>query len=97
MEVLVKFYSKVRPFGVWKPVRLEAERRGLVPVNDPMPRIDMLNGFITIFFQIGLALIPFYLFLRQWGPMAGTIAGVLVLSVILYFTWYKNLPSPDEV
>jgi Na+/proline symporter len=96
MEVLVKFYAKVRPFGVWKPVRLEAERRGLVPVNDPMPRIDMLNGFITIFFQVGLALIPFYLFLRQWGPMAGTMAGVLVLAVILYFTWYKNLPSPDE-
>jgi len=68
-----------------------------VPVNDPMPRIDMLNGFITVFFQIGLALIPFYLFLRQWGPMAGTIAEVLVLSVILYSTWYKNLPSPDEV
>jgi len=97
IEVLVKFYAKVRPFGVWKPVRLEAERRGLVPVNDPMPRIDMLNGFITVFFQIGLALIPFYLFLRKWGPMAGTIAGVLVLSVILYFTWYKNLPSRDEV
>jgi Na+/proline symporter len=97
MEVLVKFYSKVRPFGVWKPVRLEAERRGMVPVNDPMPRIDILNGFITIFFQIGLALVPFYLFLRQWGGMAGALAAVLVLSVILYYTWYKNLPSPDEV
>lgn len=97
MDVLVKFYSKVRPFGVWKPVRLESERRGLVPVNDPMPRMDMLNGFISVFFQIGLALVPFYLFLRQWGPMAGTLAGVLVLGVVLYYTWYKNLPSPDEV
>ena len=97
MDVLVKFYSKVRPFGVWKPVRLESERRGLVPVGDPMPRIDMMNGFISIFFQIGLALIPFYLFLRQWGPMAGAIAGVLALGVVLYFTWYRNLPSPDEV
>lgn len=97
MEVLVRFYSRVRPFGVWKPVRLESEQRGLVPVGDPMPRIDMLNGFITVFFQIGLALIPFYLFLRQWGPMAGAIAGVLALGVVLYFTWYRNLPSPDEV
>jgi solute:Na+ symporter, SSS family len=97
MEVLVRFYSKVRPFGVWKPVRLESERRGLVPVGDPMPRIDMMNGFITIFFQIGLALVPFYLFLRQWGPMAGALAGVCALGVVLYFTWYKNLPSPDEV
>ena len=96
MEVLVKFYSKVRPFGVWKPVRLEAERRGLVPVNDKMPKMDMLNGGITIFFQISLALVPFYLYLRQWGNMALSMTSVLMLGFVLYFTWYKNLPSPDE-
>jgi Na+/proline symporter len=97
MDVLVKFYSKVRPFGFWKPVRLESERRGLVPINDPMPRIDMLNGFITVFFQGSLALLPFFLFLRQWSNFILTFGIFVVLSVILYFTWYKNLPSPDEV
>jgi SSS family solute:Na+ symporter len=97
MDVLVKFYSKVRPFGFWKPVRLEAERRGLIPVNDPMPRIDILNGFLTMFFQVGLALTPFYLFLREWPALIGSAIGVLVLGVVLYFTWYKNLPSKDEV
>ncbi|MBM4160466.1 MAG: hypothetical protein FJ217_05125 [Ignavibacteria bacterium] len=97
LEILVKFYSKVRPFGFWKPVRLEAERRGLVPVNDPMPRIDIANGFITVLFQVSLALIPFHLFLRQWSLMVLWIAITLTLGVILYFTWYKNLPSPEEV
>jgi hypothetical protein len=97
MEVLVKFYSKIRPFGFWKPVRLEAERRGLVPVNDPMPRIDVMNGFITIFFQGALALIPFFLFLRQWNQMYLSLGILVVLSVVLYFTWYKNLPSPEEI
>lgn len=97
MEVLVKFYSKIRPFGFWKPVRLEAERRGLVPVNDPMPRTDVMNGFITIFFQGALALIPFFLFLRQWNQMYLSLGILVVLTVVLYFTWYKNLPSPDEV
>jgi Na+/proline symporter len=96
MEVLVKFYSRVRPFGFWKPVRLEAERRGLVPVNDPMPRIDILNGILTVFFQVSLALVPFYLFLRQWALMSFWIGITLTLGVILYFTWYKNLPSPEE-
>ena len=33
MDTLVAFYSKVRPFGVWGPVRREAEHRGLVPRN----------------------------------------------------------------
>jgi len=97
MDVLVKFYSKVRPFGFWGPVRREAERRGTVPVNDPMPRIDIMNGFITAVFQVSLALIPFYLFLREFDLMSLWIGVALVLAVVLYFTWYKNLPSPDEV
>jgi Na+/proline symporter len=97
MDTLVAFYAKVRPFGFWKPVRLEAERRGLVPRNDPMPRIDILNGFLTVFFQVSLALIPFFLFLRDWGSMSIWIVVFCALSGVLYFTWYKNLPSPDEV
>jgi SSS family solute:Na+ symporter len=96
IETLVKFYSRVRPFGFWKPVRLEAEQRGLVPVNDPMPRIDILNGMLTIFFQVSLALIPFYLFLREWKFMSVWFGVALSLGIVLYFTWYKNLPSPEE-
>ena len=96
MDILVKFYSKVHPFGFWKPVRKEAERQGLIPVNDPMPRYDILNGIITIFFQISLALIPFFLFLRKWSKMSLWMLICLMLAFILYFTWYKKLPSPEE-
>jgi solute:Na+ symporter, SSS family len=96
-DVLVKFYSKVRPFGFWKPIRLAAEQQGLVPVNDPMPKIDMVNGGISVFFQASLSLIPFYLFLRRWNEVGLWIAIALALSVVLYFTWYKHLPSPDEI
>jgi len=97
MEVLVKFYSKVRPFGVWKPVRLEAEKRGLVPVNDPMPKIDILNGGLTAVYQVTFALISFHLFLQRWNEMALWLIVAVILSIVLYFTWYKNLPSPEEV
>lgn len=97
MDTLVAFYAKVRPFGFWGPVRKEAERRGLVPVNDRMPSIDLLNGGITVVFQMSLALVPFYLFLREWSLMGLWLAGTLVLAVVLFFTWYRNLPSPEEV
>jgi Na+/proline symporter len=97
MEVLVKFYAKVRPFGFWGPVRRECVRRGLVPAEDKMPKIDILNGFITAGFQFSLAVLPFYLFLRNWRQL-GIWAGVVaVLAFVLYFTWYKNLPSKDEI
>jgi len=96
MEVLVRFYSKVRPFGFWSPVRAEAVKRGLVVASDRMPLVDALNGLITACFQIALALVPFYIFLREWA-LAGIWGGVLAaLGVILYYTWYRNLPSPEE-
>ncbi len=62
METLIKFYVKVRPFGFWKPVRREAEKRQLIPVNDSMPYFDIFNGIITIFFQISLAFNPIFPF-----------------------------------
>jgi solute:Na+ symporter, SSS family len=96
MEVLVRFYAKVRPFGFWGPVRAEAVKRGLVPASDTMPLVDVLNGLITAVFQVALALAPFYLFLRDW-PRLWTWCGILAaLGVALYFSWYRNLPSPDE-
>ncbi|MBM3306685.1 MAG: hypothetical protein FJY79_12225, partial [Candidatus Aminicenantes bacterium] len=97
MEVLVKFYSKVRPFGFWGPVRRECVRRGLVPAKDKMPKIDMLNGLVTAVFQFSLAILPLYLFLRNWRQFGYWTAAAAALAVVLYFTWYKNLPSRDEV
>jgi Na+/proline symporter len=97
MEVLVKFYSRVRPWGVWGPVRREAVRRGLVPANDKMPATDALNGLLTAVFQFSIALFVFYFFLRRWPSFLAWIALTLGLAVILYFTWYKTLPAKDEV
>jgi len=97
MEILVKFYTRVRPFGFWGPVRREAVRRGLVPAKDKMPAIDALNGLITAGFQFSLALLPFYAFLRNWKQLALWAGAAAALSIILYFTWYKNLPSRDEI
>jgi len=96
MDVLMSFYSRVRPFGFWKPVRLEAVRRGLVPENDKMPSIDGLNGFLTMIFQFALALVPFYCLLRIWNQAITWAIVTGVLAVILYVTWYKNLPPKEE-
>jgi len=97
MDVLVRFYARVRPFGFWGPVRREAARRGLVPPRDPIPAIDAGNGLLTAVFQFSLALVPFYMFLRRWRAFSLWLAVALALSLVLYFTWYKNLPSKEEV
>ena len=97
MEVLVKFYAKVRPFGVWGPVRRECVRRGLVPARDKMPKVDVFNGFVAAGFQFSLAILPFYLFLRNWRSLGIWAAAAAAIAVVLYFSWYKNLPSKDEL
>jgi hypothetical protein len=61
-----------------------------------MPALDAVNGFLTAGFQISLALVPFYCFLRIWNQAIAWAAGAVILGIILYFTWYKNLPSQNE-
>jgi SSS family solute:Na+ symporter len=95
-EILIQFYSRIRPFGVWGPIRRKAEERGLVPRKDKMPAIDALNGFLTAGFQLSLALVPFYCLLQIWNQALIWAVSALSLGTILYFTWYKNLPSFDE-
>lgn len=96
-HVLVRFYSKVRPFGFWGPIRQEAIKRGLLAHDDSMPATDAWNGIFTMVFQFSLALIPFYIFLRKWLQVFVWTTIAVVLSIILYFTWYKNLPAKNEV
>jgi Na+/proline symporter len=96
MDILVGFYAKVRPWGFWGPVRREAVRRGLVPARDKMPALDALNGLLTAVFQLSLALLVFYAFLRKWTEFGIWIGVAAALAILLYFTWYKNLPARDE-
>ncbi len=95
-EILIQFYSRIRPFGAWGPIRRMAEERGLIPKKDKVPAIDALNGVLTAGFQLSLALVPFYCLLQIWNQALLWSASALLLGIILYFTWYKNLPSFDE-
>ncbi|HBL25194.1 MAG TPA: hypothetical protein DDZ40_13935 [Deltaproteobacteria bacterium] len=95
-EILVSFYAKVRPFGLWGPIRREAARRGLVPRKDPMPAWDVINAFIACFFQFGLGVAAFYMFLKNWRQVCVWLILTAAAAAVLYFTWYKNLPSPNE-
>jgi Na+/proline symporter len=95
-DVLVRFYASVRPFGVWGPVRRDAVAQGLVPADDPLPRLDVLNGLLTMGLQVALCLVPFYGLLWRFGEAAAALAAAVVLLAVLWFTWYRTLPPRDE-
>jgi solute:Na+ symporter, SSS family len=94
-DTLVKFYSRVMPFGFWGPIREQAIGKGLVERNNT-PLFDFLNLFLSFGFQLSIALIPFYWFLGNSKGITHSILSTVALSIILYFTWYKKLPSRDE-
>ncbi len=61
-----------------------------------MPAIDACNGLLTAIFQAALAIIPFYLFLRQWNLAILWTFILLCMGAVLYWTWYRNLPPETE-
>lgn len=95
-DVLVRFYANVRPFGVWGPVRRDAVARGLVPERDPQPMYDVVNGLLTMALQMSLCLVPFYGLLWRFAEAGMALAAAAAIGGVLYFTWYRTLPSRDE-
>lgn len=95
IETLVKFYSRVMPFGFWGPVREISIERGLVPRNKT-PLYDLLNLFVSFAFQFSIALMPFFWFINNNTGLLFAGLTTLALTIVLYFTWYKKLPPRSE-
>lgn len=94
-EVLISFYTTVRPWGFWGPIRK------LVTESDPTfkPnrnfRRDMFNVTVGIVWQLTLTVLPVYIVIREWGWAAGTLAILIATSVTLKLSWYNKLEKDD--
>lgn len=98
MEVLKKFYFKVRPWGFWKPVHaaLEETHPGLSENKDGGR--DMLNVVIGIIWQTSLTATGIYLVTQNWSALIVAVAIVLTSTIWLKYQWYDRLQDwPDGV
>ncbi|MDP9081900.1 MAG: Na+:solute symporter [Bacteroidota bacterium] len=91
MAVLKCFYSTVRPWGFWEPVK------HAVMLDDPsfQPnrnfKINMFNVVIGTAAQCCLTILPMYLVLRQKMPLLVTVGILAVIVLILKKTWWDRL------
>lgn len=91
MAVLKSFYSNVRPWGFWEPVKQA------VLADDPsfQPnrnfKLNMFNVIIGTAAQCCLTILPMYLVLRQHLPLLATIGILVVAIIILKKTWWNKL------
>lgn len=90
-ETLKRFYRTVRPWGMWGPIH------ALVVAEDPDFRAngrfgrDMFNVALGIIGQLCLTILPMYVVLMMKGPLAVTVALLVVIALILKRTWYDKL------
>jgi Na+/proline symporter len=89
--VLKSFYRSVRPWGFWKPVydKVKAEEPGFQR-NRHFKR-DMFNVLVGVVWQMSMILIPVYLILRIYFPMAVSILVMMATSAVLKFNWLDKL------
>jgi solute:Na+ symporter, SSS family len=89
IEVLKTFYTRVRPFGFWSPVRAvsaDAPPIATLPaaaVNVTAAVLALMASFLSVFFLIG----------HYFAYFGAAIAAVLSCVIILYHSWYKQLPA----
>jgi Na+/proline symporter len=89
--VLKRFYLRVRPWGVWKPIhdKLAVEYPGLV-ANGHCRR-DLFNVAVGIVWQTALTATGIFIVLRDVRALSICIALIVVTMVILKFNWYDTL------
>jgi SSS family solute:Na+ symporter len=89
--VLQSFYTNVRPWGFWEPVKQ------IALANDPsfQPnknfKLNMFNVVIGTIAQCCLTILPMYLVLGQHSPLLVTIVILAVMMLILKKTWWNKL------
>ena len=93
-HVLVEFYLRTRPFGWWGPVRNKLSPTDVERIGRENRR-DVLAVLMAVPWQLALFLMWMMLILRQWETFRGLVLVLAVLSVGLYFLWYRHLG--DEV
>lgn len=90
-EVLMKFYVRVRPWGLWKPIRKKVEERFPEFKSDANFKRDIFNVVVGIIWQTTLLAAPMYLVIKEYKYLVITLVITLITSIILKFTWWNKL------
>lgn len=91
MAVLKSFYSTVRPWGFWEPVKKMVMADDATFVPNKNFKLNMFNVVIGTIAQLCLTILPMYLILHQKLPLLVTVALLAVIVLILKKTWWNKL------
>ena len=92
-EFLMKFYTSVRPWGFWKPIKEKVLQSNPVFQENRNFKRDMFNICIGIIWQISLMAAPLAFVIQKWDLLAVLVGIAIVTSLILKKNWYEKLEN----
>ncbi len=89
-NVLDNFYQITQPFGFWKPMRDKLSFPQQAKIKQENQR-DIIAICIAVPWQLVLFLTGMLLVTKQWEQFGLLLLILIVLSIALYFTWFRHL------
>ena len=93
METLKAFYTSVKPWGFWEPVRDEVMKDNPGYEKNRNFLRDMQNVFMGIIWQTALVALPIFIVIKKPVPALISFVISLATSIYLKIFWYNRLPA----
>jgi uncharacterized sodium:solute symporter family permease YidK len=96
MAVMEHFYNVTRPFGFWGEVRHTIKPNLQAKIRAENQR-DILAAILTVPWQLILFLMGIIFVIKQWESFKILSLIFLLLTIGLYFTWFRHLSKEITV
>jgi len=95
-DILVEFYKRTRPFGFWGPIRKKIPAQIMENVNKENRR-DKISILMAVPWQVVLFLMWITIIMKRWDLFGYLISLLIVLSIGLYFFWFRHLSTEVKI
>ena len=93
---LARFYQTVQPAGAWGRVKTSVLLANPQFRREAPFSRDALNTLLALVAICALYVGTLYLILHRYRVAGACFGATLAMSVVLFFTWYRNLPAPEH-
>jgi Na+/proline symporter len=90
-EVLIKFYTTVRPWGFWGQIREKAMKIDPSFASEISAGRDLVNVLVGIIWQMTFVFVPILLVMKSFKWMIIAIIVMIITSLFLKKNWYERL------
>ncbi|HIK12168.1 MAG TPA: Na+:solute symporter [Oscillatoriaceae cyanobacterium M33_DOE_052] len=94
--VLDNFYKVTRPFGFWQPIRQQLPPNIQAKIKSENTR-DIIATIIAVPWQLVLFMTGMMFVMKQWDNFGVLLLVLILLSIGLYFTWFRHLSKEVKV